>query len=188
MRPRPDPTWQALSSRLAIARSSRAGAAAHQARLGVEREAAARGVQSRPLERAGGGEVEANVLDLDLLDLGLGEVDEVADEHGQLAQLCLCGGDDACALMRGQLLAERERVEVGLHAGQRCAQLVRGVGDELALSQARALERGQHRVEARREPSQLVLLVRLDAMAEVLCAGHAFGGAGQPADGHQRRA
>ena len=145
-------------------------------------------MQARALERPGGGQVEAHVLDLDLLDLGLGQVDEVADEHRQLAQLRLRGGHDAARSRGGQALAERERVEVGLHARQRRAQLVRGVGDELALGQARALERGEHRVEARGQPPELVLLAGVDAMAEVLRARDAFGGAGQAAHRHERRA
>ena len=59
---------------------------------------------------------------------------------------------------------------------------------ELALGQPRALERGQHRVEARRQPPELVLLAGVDAVAEVLRARDAFGGTRQPPHGHQRRA
>ena len=108
----------------------------YQGRLGVEHEVAVGGVQSRPLDGRGGGEVEAHVLELELLDLVLGEVDEIGHEHSQLPQLRLGGGQNARPLLVGQALAERERVEVGLHARQRRPQLVRGVGDELALGQA----------------------------------------------------
>ena len=145
-------------------------------------------MQAGSLDRPGGGQVEAHVLDLDLVDLGLGQVDQIADQHGQLAQLRLRSGQDASALARGQLLADRERVEVGLRARQRRAQLVRGVGDELALRQARALKRGQHRVEAPGQPPELVLLAGLDAVAEILRARHALGGARQAPYGHERRA
>src|SRR3712207_7500883 len=43
------------------------------------------------------------------------------------------------------------RSDVRPHAGERRAQPVRGVGDELALRVARALQRGQHRVERSEE-------------------------------------
>ena len=76
------------------------------------------------LDRPGGREVEAHVLHLDLIDLGLGQVDQVADQHRQLPQLCLRGGQNATAFACGQLLADRKRVEVGLHARQRRAQLM----------------------------------------------------------------
>ena len=80
-------------------------------------------------------------------------------QHGQLAQLRPARRRaPARAHALGSRIADRERVEVGLHAGQRRAQLVRGVGDELALGQARALERREHRVEAGRQPPELVLL------------------------------
>ena len=87
----------------------------------------------------------------------------------------------------GSSLADRERVEVRLRARQRRAQLVRGVGDELALGQARALERGEHRVEAPRQSPELILLAGLDAVAEILRARHPFGGARQAPHGHERR-
>ena len=139
------------------------------------------------VERAGSRKVQAHVLHLDLLDLRLGQIDQIADQHRQLPQLRLSGGQDPRTLARGQLLAHRQRVEVGLHARQRRAQLVRGVGDELALCEARALERGEHRVEAPRQSPELVLLAGLDAVAEVLRARHAFGGARQAAHRDQRR-
>jgi hypothetical protein len=51
---------------------------------------------------------------------------------------------------------------------------------------ARALEGGEHRVEAGGQPPELILLTGLDAMAEVLCARDAFGGAHQAAHGYER--
>ena len=57
-----------------------------------------------------------------------------------------------------------EQLEVGQHAGQRRAQLVRGVGDELALARegglallARALQRLEHLVERARQLGDLVV-------------------------------
>ena len=147
-----------------------------------------RPVQTGTLDRPGSCQIQAHVLHLDLLDLGLGQVDQIADQHRQLPQLRLRDGQDASAFAGGQLLAHRERVEVRLRARQRRAQLVRGVGDELALREARALQRGQHRVEAPGQPPELILLAGLDAVAEILRARHAFGGTRQAPYGHQRRA
>ncbi len=97
-------------------------------------------------------------------------------------QLGAGGGDDSRAIALGQRGCRGERVEVGANACEWRAQLVRGVGDESSLGEARPLERGEHRVEAVGEPSQLSILGDLDAMAEVLRAGDVFGGAGEPPD------
>src|SRR5262249_54430590 len=63
------------------------GDGTNKARLRVEHEAASRRVQPGTLERRRDGEVQADVLHLELLDLGLREVDEIAHEYGQLPQL-----------------------------------------------------------------------------------------------------
>ncbi len=65
---------------------------------------------------------------------------------------------------------------------------MRRVGDELALRQARALERREHRVEAAREATEVVLAGRVDPVREILRARHAFGRAAQLADGDERDA
>ena len=82
-----------------------------------------------------------------------------------------------------------EHLDVRAQARQRRAQLVRGVGDELALRAARLLERGEHRVEARGEPAELVLGRR------TRCAGRGrrvavtlLGGLGEPPDRRERGA
>ena len=73
-----------------------------------------------------------------------------------------------------------EQVEVGAQRRQRGAQLVPGVGDELALPVARGGQRGQHRVERARQPGDLVVALDLDRV-ELLGAGDVLGGVGQPA-------
>ncbi len=73
-----------------------------------------------------------------------------------------------------------EQVEVGPQRGQRRAQLVAGVGDELALACLRGGERGQHRVERDREPGHLVGALDGDGL-ESLGAGDVLDGRGQPA-------
>ena len=79
-----------------------------------------------------------------------------------------CGG-----LLLLAVEALGEQLEVGQHARQRRAQLVRGVGDELALAAqrvlglaARGVERVEHPVERARELGDLVVgLDRGDAAA-----------------------
>jgi hypothetical protein len=66
----------------------------------------------------------------------------------------------------------REHLDVRPQARQRCAQLVRGVGDELALCPQRGLQCGQHRVEALGEPAELVSAAGVDPPAEVVSRGH----------------
>ena len=67
---------------------------------------------------------------------------------------------------------------------------MRGVGDELPLRPARALERGEHRVEARREPAELVVAGRgrLDPLREVTRLGDGLRGLGQPSHRRERGA
>ena len=67
----------------------------------------------------------------------------------------------------GRQLPLAQEVDVRAHRGQRRAQLVRRVGDESPLAADRLLERGEHRVEARREPAELVAALALDALREV---------------------
>jgi len=65
---------------------------------------------------------------------------------------------------------------------------VRGVADELLLRAGGRLQRGQHRVEAGREPAELIGSVRLDALGEVSGLRHVLGRARQTADRRERGA
>ncbi len=71
---------------------------------------------------------------------------------------------------------------------ERGAQLVRRVGDELALCAIRVLEPGEHRIEARGQATELVAAADLDPLREIAGLRHTLGGLGQPADRRQRRA
>ena len=55
----------------------------------------------------------------------------------------------------------RQQVEIGAQRGERGAQLVTGIGDELSFAFACGGQRRQHRVEAARKPSDLVVTARL---------------------------
>ena len=86
---------------------------------------------------------------------------------------------------RHQLVARRLRlgeddVHRGAHDGQRRAQLMAGVGDELPLAGERAVEPFEHRVEGVGEFAQLVArALQGDALGQVLLAGRA-GSGGEP--------
>ena len=69
---------------------------------------------------------------------------------------------------------------------ERGSELVRRVGHELAAGAGRFLECAEHRVEARREPADLVATSDLDPAGEVAGLGHVFSGLGQPTDGSER--
>ena len=142
--------FAALSSRLVIARSSDAGSpVTHH---GVE------GDVERDGRRAAADPVDGprhDVGEVDRLEPGgdrlvAGQLGEVADQRGQLVDLephvvqqlgARLGRQPAALVGLGQ------QVEVGAQRGQRGAQLVAGVGDQLALPVARGGQRGEHRVE-----------------------------------------
>ena len=85
------------------------------------------------------------------------ELDEVADQRGQLLELARTRSAAGARGRPRRRAAARQHLEVGAQRGQRRAQLVRRVGDELALRALRALERLEHRVERAREAGELVV-------------------------------
>ena len=115
--------------------------------------------------------VELDVLDAQLALLAARELDEIRDEPGQRVQL---DGRLVERVLRlvGRQPALAQEVDVRPRRGQRRAQLVRRVRDEAALRADRRLERGEHLVEARREPSELVARVDLDTPVEVAGRGN----------------
>ncbi len=95
-------------------------------------------VGERPLLALGEGE-EALQQPVDVVELAAEPVGERADVRGQRAGF------------------GHRHVERGPHSGERRAQLVRGVGDELALERERALEPVEQLVEGVCELLQLVV-------------------------------
>ena len=119
---------------------------------------------ARALDRGRDQAVEPHVLHRGLVGLLVaGELDQVADERAQLLQL----GDQVraqpVAVAGVGRAAAGEHLEVGAQARERRAQLVRGVGDELALCALRTLERLEHGVERGRQARDLVLALGVDA-------------------------
>jgi hypothetical protein len=116
------------------------------------------------------------------------EDDELTHEFGHLPQLGGNAGQQCLALVRGQgpaaSLAANEQVHVGPQAGERGAQLVSGISDELRLPGASLGEGGDHGVEGVCEPGNLVVSMTrwdLDLDVEILGARHVLDGSGEPA-------
>ena len=115
-----------------------------------------------------------------------GEVDQVADEVGQLLELVDDVGEQRAAVLVGEQVGVDEDLDVGAEAGERRAELVGGVGDELALGVHRSLERREHLVEAGGEGGELVVAVGVDPPAQVAGRGHLLGGPAEALDGRHR--
>ena len=102
-----------------------------------------------------------------------GQLDQVADQRGQLLDLGAHVVEQLGAGLRRQprrrLVGLGEQVEVGAQRGERGAQLVAGVGDQLALPVARGGQRGEHLVERRGQPGDLVVALDRQRVAGPRC-------------------
>ena len=87
----------------------------------------------------------------------------------------------------GSRSASCEHLDVGAQARDRRAQLVAGVGDEVALRLGRLLERVERRVEAARQARELVLALDLQPLREVGIRRSAPRSAGEARHRRQRR-
>ena len=137
-------------------------------------------VAASMLDRGGCDFVEAYVFERAGLDVAAGEFDDVGHERAELLGLIEQVGQQTSTGLRGERLALffDEDFEVRTQGRDRRAQLVRGVGDELALSGDGAGERlsrlGQpveHPVEALREFADFVVGGDRDAACQVVCFG-----------------
>ena len=96
------------------------------------------------------------------------EVDELGDEITQLLELDLRGVDQLRPLRLVEGSRALEQFDVRAQRREGRPQLVARVHDEPLLLSARRSERGEHRVEAAREPPELVVPPDLDAVPELL--------------------
>ena len=142
------------------------------------------GASARPVDRRRDHLLQLHPLGLHVL--GSREVEQVAEQLGQLLRLAADLREDPRALVLGQRRSPLEDLDVRPQAGQRRAKLVRGVCDQLRLRAQRVVERAEHRVEAVRQPAELILARRFDPLAEVACCGDVLRGLGQ-AGGPARR-
>jgi hypothetical protein len=127
--------------------------------------------------------VELHLLDSGQRLVAARELDDVGDQRAELLGLGADVLQQPAPVVGGQLAAREQHLDVRAQRRDRRAQLVRRVGDELALRvggvverTARPLERVEHRVEARRHPPDLVVAGDLDAPAEILGLGDVLRG------------
>ena len=83
-----------------------------------------------------------------------GQLGQVAHDVGQLLQLHQHVVDQHGAVLGAQLVDPADHLEVGAQAGERRAQLVRGVEHQLALGPAGRLERLEQAVEGASEAAR----------------------------------
>ena len=157
----------ALSSRFETARSTVAGTPRINDSSSSGLKVTPGPVAACALDRVRGDEVEADVLRLGRRLVAPRELDQLGDQRRHLRQLLGDVAQQCLPVRGGHGLVAREHLDVRAQAGQRRAQLVRRVGDELPLRPRRVLERAEHRVERRREPRELVGAGRVDAAREV---------------------
>src|SRR6185503_10902292 len=111
--------------------------------------------------------VEPNILDRKGRLLVASEIDEIAHERREALDLTDELYEHLLALLRIRRLSACEQLEIRAQAGQRRPQLVRGVGDKLALLPKGHFERAEHAVEARGEPAELVGTLTRHAAGQV---------------------
>jgi hypothetical protein len=148
-----------------------------------------RPVQPGPVDDVLGQRVPAQLLDRGGRLLAAGQLHGVGDQAGQVVDAGEHRGDQPVAVLPVQQLYLAQHLDVGAQRGQRGAQLVRGVGDQLALAVGGVLHGAEHRVEADREPAELVPvgpLARFDPVRQVAGPGDPLGRVGQRADRPQR--
>ena len=140
--------FAALSSRLLTARPSRSGTPSSAAGSSADRELDVRRVPAGPLHCLGDERVESHVVHLVGGLVAARELDQVGDQGGQLLRLVDHVVEQGAALGRCQVLLLEQQLGVGPQRGHGRAQLVRGVGDELALSGLGMLQPVDHDGEA----------------------------------------
>ena len=116
---------------------------------------------------------------------------EVPDEHGQLGELALDVLEELAPVRVGKTapagLRSGQQVDVRAQAGQRRAQLVAGIGHELALLGPRPVQGPQHVVEPGCQLGQLPVARLGDRRLQVTRPCDVAGGTGQSPDrgGHR---
>ena len=124
---------RAFSSRFETARSIAVGLSAHDRRLEVELEAQI-AAPPRALDRVLDDLVQAHVVrGGSPRPAPARELDDVADQRGQLVELLDDVPPQALLLLRRQPLGFAEDLDVRAQRGDRRAQLVARVGDQVAL-------------------------------------------------------
>ena len=100
------------------------------------------GARRRARSTASAGDlVKADIAERAARLRSAGELDDIADQRGQLVELLDHVGAQRRAILAGEQRLVAQQLQVRAKRGDRRAQLVRRVGDEVALGVDRALER-----------------------------------------------
>ena len=108
------------------------------------------------------------------------DLDEIVDQFRHPLHLAHEIAEHLLSLGGIRRLSALEQLEVGAQAGERRAQLVRGVGDQLTLRAQRGFQLAKHGVEARAQTAQLVATVRRHAPREIAGARDFLDGRSEP--------
>ncbi len=151
---------------------------------GAQLEAAV-GEKAHPVPQLVHEHAELDRLDAqELALLALGQQQQVIHQPGDPRDLRLHQPGDALHLLLIRVVLAREHLHLAADHGQRGAELVRGVGDERALSLEGVGEPVEHVVEGVRQHLHLLALTRLVVHARIqVPAVHARGDGGDPAQG-----
>ena len=109
-------------------------------RLERDGERDVRRVPPRALDRLGDERVEPHVVGLVGRPVAARQLDQVGDQRRELLGLVDDVAEQQPPLLRREVLLLEQQLGVRAQGGHRRAQLVRGVGDELALGGLRVLE------------------------------------------------
>ena len=134
--------------------------------------------------------IEAHVPEVSALLGAAGQLHDVPDQRRQLVELLDHVGAQRVAILgREQALVAHE-LQVGADRGDRGAELVRGVGHQVALRLHRLLERVEGAVEGLRQPRQLVAAVDVESLLlqTLGVERDRLGLTGEAGDRRQRRA
>ncbi len=117
----------------------------HSHRIHVDLDGALRGDGTYPVEAFADHRLEIELLGRELLDprVGAGQQEQVADERGQVVHLGSHVRERVGLVGQLQLRVALEVLDSGLDDAQRRAQLVAGVGRELALAAERLADRNE---------------------------------------------
>jgi hypothetical protein len=138
--------------------------AANQGRLELGPDGQRRRTPAQPVDRVGGDRVEPHFPGLGVGPRAAGELDDVADERGELVELLDHVRAQRLAVGLGEAVLVAHQLEVCADRCDRGAQLVGSVGDELALRAHRAFKRVERLVERAGETGELVAADDLQAL------------------------
>ncbi len=163
------------------------GNALHSARFEIEFEVEIGSVALDSFGREANDLIELHLVEVLLRLATPRELDDIINEKGQIVDLL-----DEIALELGSIaLAQpavlaQQGLEVGLECRQGRAQLVRGVGDKLALGICRALERIEQAVVGLSQAPDLIRALDSETAREIVAFGERLRFIGETADWLQR--